>query len=213
MKKGVLPFDKYFFFITLLIVLLGILSFVSASLGILARNESIFYGVLFNQLVLGFGGGLIALFLCMRIPYLFWRKFSFYFFIISLVLAILVFVPGLGFEHGGAKRWLSLGPVSFQPAELLKITFVMYFGAWLVWARKKKAEFAYKIVPLISLLAISAVVLLKQPDTKSLILICIAAVAMLFISGVSWKKLAIIGGVVVLAASLLAIFRPNFGLT
>lgn len=209
MKIKKIEFDKYFFFITLVIVLIGLLCFVSASLGILARNESIFYNVLFNQLVLGFGGGLIALFVCMRIPYGFWRKFSFYFFLFSLALTMLVFIPHLGFEHGGARRWLSLGPVSFQPAELLKITFVMYLGAWLVWARqRKKAEFASKVIPLLVLLGIVAIVLLRQPDTKSLILMTMAGVAMLFVSGVSWKKIIIIIAIGLIGIGAVALIRP-----
>lgn len=208
MKIAKPQFDKYFLILTLLIAGLGILSFISASLGILARSETKFYGVLVNQLVFGFAGGLVALFLAMKIPYKFWRKYSFYFFLISVVLSLLVFIPGIGFAHGGARRWLSLGPFSFQPAEVLKISFVMYFAGWLVWAKKKKKEFMYKVIPLLGLLAVVAVVLLRQPDTKSLVLITVAALAMLFVSGVSWKIIAWIVGGFIAAILALALFRP-----
>ena len=201
-------FDKYFFGIVLLITVIGLFAFVSASLGILSRSESKFYGVLFNQIVLGCIGGVIALFITMKIPYLFWRKYALYIFLTTLALTLMVFIPGLGFAHGGAQRWISLGPVSFQPAELLKIGFIIYFAAWLAWTNKKQQEFKYKIVPLIILLAIVAATLLRQPDTKSLILIVASACGMLFVSGVSWKKVSVIILCGILGIVLLAFVRP-----
>lgn len=201
-------FDKYFFGIVVIITVIGLFAFISASLGILARSESLFYGVLFNQIVFGFLGGLGAMWLGFKIPYPFWRKYAFFMFIGTLAMTFLVFVPGLGFSHGGAQRWISIGPVSFQPAELLKIGFVMYFAAWLSWARKKQQEVKYKLLPLAIILAIIAFALLRQPDTKSLMLIIIASAAMLFVSGVSWKKIAIVAGIGALGIVALAFFRP-----
>ena len=203
-----LQFDKYFLILTLIIVLVGLLCFVSASLGILASNTSKFYNVIFNQLILGFVGGMIVLFLCMQIPYHFWRNYSFYFFLAALGITLLVFVPHIGFAHGGARRWISLGPVSFQPVELLKIAFVMYFAAWLVVAQKKKGEFVYKIIPLIGMLVLVAAVLLHQPDTKSLILIAVAGCAMLFVSGVPMKNIFIVLGIAVVALAVVIAVRP-----
>ena len=202
------PFDRYFFGIVLIITIIGLLSFISASLGILTKSTTKFYGVLFNQLVFGFVGGLLGLWITTRINYLFWRKHAFYIFIATLILTLAVFIPHLGFAHGGAQRWISLGPVSFQPAELLKIGFVIYFATWLAWTQKKQQEFKYKIVPLLILLGIVAGVLLKQPDTKSLILITTAACGMLFVSGVSWKKILSIVVIGIVGITLLAFVRP-----
>lgn len=201
-------FDKYFFWIVVVIAGIGLLSFVSASLGILARSETKFYGVLFNQIVLGLVGGFFALWLCARIPYTFWRKYSFYIFLGALALTLAVFIPGIGFEHGGARRWLSLGPISFQPAELLKIAFVIYFSAWLAWTRKKQEDIKFRIIPLVVLIGIVALALLRQPDTKSLILIIAASCGMLFTSGVSWKKIISIMVLGIGAVIILAFVRP-----
>ncbi len=202
------PFDKYFFWIVMLISGLGLLSFVSASLGILAKSESKFYGVLFNQIVLGFILGFLVLWVFARIPYTFWRKYSFYIFLGAVILTLCVFVPGLGFEHGGARRWISIGPISFQPAEALKIAFVIYFSAWLAWTRKRQEDIKFRIIPLFVILAVVASSLLFQPDTKSLILITISACGMLFTSGVSWKKIIIIGVIGFGAITVLAFVRP-----
>lgn len=202
------PVDRYFLGIVILITAIGLFSFVSASLGILAKSESKFYGVLFNQIVLGLVGGFVGLWLTMKIPYLFWRKHAFYIFLITLVLTVLVFVPGLGFEHGGAQRWISIGPLSFQPAELLKIGFVIYFATWLAWTHKKGQDVKLRIIPLVVMLGVVAAILLRQPDTKSLILITTAACGMLFVSGVSWKKIAILVGIGIVGIVGLAFIRP-----
>lgn len=208
LKKPQKPFDRYFLSIVILIAVIGLFSFVSASLGIYAKSEAKFYGVLFNQIVLGLVGGFGGLWLAMRIPYSFWKKHAFYLFLIALILTILVFVPGLGFSHGGAQRWISIGPVSFQPAEILKVGFVIYFATWLAWTQKKQQDIKFKIIPLVVLLGIVAVILLRQPDTKSLILITAAACGMLFVSGVSWKKVIIIITIGVLGIVALAFVRP-----
>ncbi len=202
------PFDRYFLGIVILITGIGLFSFVSASLGILAKNESEFYNVIFSQIVLGLLGGFAALWLTMKIPYLFWRKHAFYIFLTTLILTIAVFIPQLGFSHGGAQRWISLGPVSFQPAEILKIGFVIYFATWLAWTQKKNQDIQFRIVPLLVMLGIVAAILLKQPDTKSLILITTAAVGMLFVSGVPWKKILLIFGIGIVGLVSLAFVRP-----
>lgn len=201
-------FDRYFFIIVVVITVIGLLSFVSASLGILTRNEGKFYGVLFNQIVLGFVGGLAGLWLTTNIPYQYWRRYALAIFLGTVLATAAVFIPHIGFSHGGAQRWISIGPISFQPAELLKIGFVIYYASWLAWASKQKEEFKYKIVPLIALLAVIAVVLLKQPDTKSLVLIVSAASAMLFVSGVSTKKIIAIVCSGIALIGILAFFRP-----
>jgi len=207
-KKNQKPFDRYFLGIVIILLIIGTLSFVSASLGIFNKSESKFYAVLFNQIVFGLVGGGLCLWITMNIPYTFWRKNAFIIFIGTLILTILVFVPQIGFSHGGAKRWLSFGPLSFQPAEMLKVGFIIYFSAWLTWIHKKTQEIKYKIVPFIIMIGIVALILLNQPDNKSFVLITIASSAMLFVSGVSWKRIATILGVTIVIITTLAFVRP-----
>ena len=109
--------DRFFLTIVLLLIFIGVAMFISASLGVLAKNEKTFYSVLFNQLVLGLGLGLIGMYFCFKIDYKFWRKYSFLIFLGSILLTACVFVPQLGWNHGGAQRWIQLGNFSFQPVE------------------------------------------------------------------------------------------------
>jgi cell division protein FtsW len=195
--------DRFFLIIIFLLLAIGVAMFVSASLGILARSEQTFYSVIFSQLVLGLGLGFVGLFICLKINYKFWRNYSFLIFLGSILLTAAVFIPHLGWNHGGAERWIQLGPVKFQPVEFLKFGFVIYFAAWLSWAKNKVQDFRFGILPFGIMLAVIAVVLLKQPDTKSFILITLTGISMLFVSGVPVKYILGIGlGLVVLFGSL-----------
>ena len=144
-----------------------------------------------------------------KIDYKFWRKYSLYIFLGSIIITGLVFVPGLGWSHGGAERWIKLGPLgTFQPVELLKFGFIIYFAAWLSWAKNKVKDFKFSILPLLIMLLIIAGVLLKQPDTKSLILIIITGLSMIFFANVPFKYILWLVMGSVIALSILVFFTP-----
>ena len=83
--------DKVFLGIVVFLLFVGILSFISASLGVLDKNESKFYSVLFSQIILGLLGGTLALIACSSIDYKFWGRNAFVFLILSIILTLLVF--------------------------------------------------------------------------------------------------------------------------
>ena len=182
--------------------------FISASLGILAKNEKIFYSVLFSQLVLGLGFGFLGMYFCYKINYKFWRKFSFFFFLGSIFLTAAVFIPSLGWSHGGAERWIQLGPISFQPVEFLKFAFVIYFAAVLSFAKNRVQDFKFGILPFFIMMVIIGIILFKQPDTKSFILIVVTGLSMLFVSNVPVKYIfgTIFG--IILLLGILVYFTP-----
>jgi len=206
MKKN--KIDKIFFGIVIALVAIGLITFTSASLGILAKNETKFYGVIFSQFIFGFLGGLVALFIGLKIPYKLFKEYSLILFIFSIILTALVLVPGIGQAHGGAHRWINILGYSFQPVEFLKIGFIIYFAAWLSWVKGKIKSPLFSILPLVILLGIIATVLIKQPDTKSIILIAITAVVMLFVSGAPVKYILGILGLAVIALVILVSFKP-----
>ena len=200
--------DRFFLIILGVLVVVGIAMFTSASLGLLAKNPKIFYSVLFSQLVLGLGLGTVGMYLCLKINYKFWRKYAFLLFLGSIILTALVFIPNLGWSHGGALRWIKLGPISFQPVEILKFGFIIYFAAWLSWAKNRVQDFKFGILPFGIMLAIIAVILFKQPDTKSFILIAVTGISMLFISGVPMKYILGVGVGTMLVLGSLVFFTP-----
>ncbi|MFZ3011772.1 MAG: putative peptidoglycan glycosyltransferase FtsW [Minisyncoccia bacterium] len=200
--------DKFFLVIVSLLLFLGVAIFVSASFGLLAKNEETFYSVLFSQLVLGLGLGLVCMYVCLKINYKFWRNYSFLIFLGSILLTAAVFIPSLGWSHGGAERWIDVGFTKFQPVEFLKFGFVIYFAAWLSWVKNKVQDFRFGILPFAILISIIALILFKQPDTKSFILITVTGISMLFISGVPVKYLLGVGVGLVLLLSTLVYFTP-----
>ncbi|KKR79453.1 MAG: Stage V sporulation protein E [Candidatus Nomurabacteria bacterium GW2011_GWA2_40_9] len=119
-----------------------------------------------------------------------------------------MFIPSLGWSHGGALRWINIGSFSFQPVEILKFTFIIYFAAWLSWAKNRVQDFKFGILPLAILLGVIAFILLKQPDTKSFILITVIGIAMLFISGVPYKYIFGLGAIAIIFLGTLVFFKP-----
>lgn len=204
-SKGI---DKIFFGIVIALAVVGAIMFTSSALGILAKNEAKFYGVIFNQFVFGLVGGCVVMFFTMRIPYKFWRTYSLYIFLASILLTALVFVPHIGFSHGGARRWINIFGLSFQPVEFLKIGFIIYFAAWLSWVKSKITDWRWSVLPLVVLLGIIAAVLLKQPDTKSIILLATTAMVMLFVSGMPWKYIIAILIISIVGFGSLVMVKP-----
>jgi cell division protein FtsW len=164
--------------------------------------------VIFSQFVFGLLGGFVALFIGLKIPYKFFRKNSLILFILSIIITTLVLVPGIGQAHGGARRWINIFGYSFQPVEFLKIGFIIYFAAWLSWAKGKVKDPMFSVLPLMVLMGIITVVLIKQPDTKSIILITITALIMLFVSGTPIKWILGFFGIAILAFGILVYFKP-----
>lgn len=206
MKKN--NIDKFFLTLVISLIVIGAIMFTSASLGILAKNETKFYGVIFNQFIFGLGGGIIAFYLGYKINYKFWRKYALPLFISSIILTILVFIPKLGVSHGGAKRWVDILGYSFQPVEFLKIGFIIYFASWLAWAKLKVKDIRYSILPFVILIGLVAGILINQPDTKSIILMSSTAIVMLFVSGVPLKYLSGMIGIILIGFAILVSFKP-----
>lgn len=200
--------DRPFFIIVSTLVIFGFFIFTSASLGLLAREGAKFSQVAVSQIVFGIIGGSIALLITSRINYRFWKKNAFYIFILSIIATLLVYVPGLGLEFGGAKRWIDLGITSFQPAELLKIGFIMYLSAYFSSLRTKVKKTKYGLVPFLGVLGIVTLILLLQPDTGTLIVIIAAGIAIFFVAGAKISHIFSIAFLATIGLAVVAFFRP-----
>jgi cell division protein FtsW len=205
--KKYFQFDKTLFILTVILVVTGLFVFLSASFS--AFNDAAkFKGILFNQLVLGLGGGIVLFLAMLRIPVEFVRKHSMWFYLFGILLLVLVFVPHIGFSHGGAKRWLSLGPLSFQPVEFAKYATVVYVAAWLSVLKHRVKEFTVGFIPFMVILGIVGVLLLLQPDTDSFLIIAAACTVLYFISGARWRDLGVMILLGIIAFGGLIAMRP-----
>lgn len=187
------PFDSVLFLSTLVLVIGGFLIFMSASLGLLARDGAQFSDIALSQFGLGIVGGLAALYVTSHIPYRLWRQYALVAFTVSALASVAVFLPIIGLELHGARSWLNFGFTTFQPAEALKIGYVVYLATWLSQKRSKKTNFFTRMMPFSIITGVVAVLLLLQPDTGTFIVIASAGAAMLFASGAPWKDMAVIG--------------------
>jgi cell division protein FtsW len=205
MGKGV---DRTLLIIIILLVIAGFFIFSSASLGLLAREGARFSSVAFNQILFGIVGGSIAMFFASQIFYRNWRQFAFYIFGTTLLLTLCVFIPGLGWGHGGAQRWINVAGFTFQPAELLKIGYIIYMATWLSGVHKVINTFRKGTLPFIGITSIVGIVLLLQPDTDTFLLMAMAGTAMFVVAGGSWRDVLFmfLAGVALLA--VLAFTRP-----
>jgi len=200
--------DRFFLITTIILVVLGLAIFTSASLGLLAKDGASFGSVALKQFLFGGLGGSIALVTLSNIHYRQLKKYSFYIFIAGLALSLFVFLPFLGMEHGGAKRWISLGFFSFQPAEFLKLGFVIYFAAILSSVRTRIGTFKHGVLPALTLLGLVGAVLLSQPDTGTFLVILITGFAMFIAIGGRWKHVMGTGMFALLSLGVLILTRP-----
>ncbi len=206
MKK--LKVDIPFLISVLILVIGGYLIFRSASLGLLSKQSVKYAGVAFNQTVFGLILGSIACFVTSKIDYKIYRKFAFPLLVVALILTFLVFVPGLGFSHGGAHRWIRIGTFSFQPSEFLKIGYVIFLSAWFASVKDRVKQFKYGLLPFMVLSGIVGIALLIQPDTDTFMITIFAGLAIYLSSGGKWKHILVLGICCVLGIGVLAMTRP-----
>lgn len=181
--------DRPFLIIIVLLIVLGFIIFLSASLGLVARDQEKFTSLVMNQLMFGLVLGGIFSYIISKIKFSFWRKYSFWIFLSTVFLTLLVFIPGIGLEAGGAKRWILVGPLSFQPSEALKVAAIIYFATWLTEIKKGIETLRYGMLPLFILIGILGGILLLQPDTDTFVVLTTALIAMYFVAGGKWRHI------------------------
>ncbi len=200
--------DRTLFILIIVIVICGFLIFSSASLGLLARDGASFSSVALSQILFGIGGGGIAFFLTSTIHYRWWRQHAFWIFIATLILTLGVFIPGLGFDHGGARRWILIGSFSMQPSEFLKIGFTIYMATWLSGMKSHINDVKKGTLPFVLMLTAVGIPLLLQPDTDTYLIMVAAALAMFITAGGKIRDVMLMGVAGVVLLAILAFMRP-----
>lgn len=208
LKKSKYQTDPIMLGIVGALVLSGILIFISAALSVLPKDSGLFQRMIISQLGFALIGGVGAAFLFAKIPFRFWEKYALPIAIIALLATFLVFVPGLGFSHGGARRWISLGFATLQPAELLKFAIVIYWAAFLSFVGKKIKIPRFGLVALLLFMLVPAIALLIQPDTGTFLVIVASLVLMYFLAGAPLRHIWTVGLVLLLGLGALIAARP-----
>src|ERR671922_379962 len=126
----------------------------------------------------------------------------------SFVLTFAVMLPGMGVTANGATRWLGAGPLQFQPAELLKVSLVLYAAQVLAARPRSTKTLGGLVKPLLLVVGAACLLLLKQPDMGTSIVICFAIGALLVAAGTPTRHLATIAGVIAGLALIVALAEP-----
>lgn len=184
--------DKVLLYTTFALLVFGLIMIASAGLAYSkSRFEDPYF--FFKRQLQGVSIGLVVLYFTQRINYNFWKKISFPFFILSFVLLIMVFIPGIGSRIYGASRWIQLGSFSFQPAEMLKLALIIYLAAWLESRGSRVRDFFEGFLPFVTIVAIISFLLLKQPDMGTLGVTILIAITMFFLAGSKISHMTLMG--------------------
>lgn len=152
--------------------------------------------------------GFVAAALAMIFDYRKIRHFATPLWILSLILLILVFVPGLGQELGGARRWLKIGKISFQPSEFAKLALIIWLANFLAHKQSQVKSLRCTFLPAMLALALVVGTVLIQPDLGGAVTVSVIAFVILFASGV---RLLHLGSMLFLAIPFLYFLIFNVG--
>ena len=200
--------DRMFLMLVFSIALAGLAIFSSATLGLLARENSSVSQDILLQAGLGLGLGFLA-FLFARAVSLAWiKRCAPFIYALTILFSVLVFVPGIGFYAGGATRWIDLGFTTVQPAEFLKVGFVLALAWWLAPRARQFENIRKGLFPFIAFIAVPTILLLAQPNTSTAFLLLTTGVVMYFSAGAPWRDFGILALFAVAALGVVIFMRP-----
>ena len=194
-------FDQALAWVTVVLLLWGLVMVYSASIAMpdnprFAKYTHTYFLVRHAMwLFLAFVAALLAF----QIPLSTWEKAARPLFLLSLVLLAIVLIPHVGKVVYGARRWISLGPLSFQPSELAKFTVLLYAANYMVRKMDVKERFFHAVWPMGAAVAIVGVLLLAEPDMGAFMVIAVIAMGILFLGGVNARMFFLIATVLMLA--------------
>ena len=194
-------FDQPLVWVTVTLLLWGLVMVYSASIAMpenprFAKYTHTYFLVRHAMwLVIASVGALLAY----QVPLATWEKYARPLFVFSLVLLVLVLIPHVGKVVYGARRWISLGPMSFQPSELAKFTVLLYAADYMVRKMDVKERFFRAVLPMGAAVAVVGVLLLAEPDMGAFMVIAIIAMGILFLGGVNARMFFLIAAVLMVA--------------
>lgn len=192
--------------LTFALALFGLVMVLSASAYLAGTTGDVYQFV--SRQAISLLIGLIAMAVVARIDYRLWRTLAPAIFIIVILFLLGVFVSP---ECRGVHRCLDLGPVTFQPTEIVKIAFLVYLGAWLAGRGREIGAWRRGVIPLAVLLAFVGGLIMLQPDMGTAIILMVAAVLLYFVAGARLTHLAL-GGVLAIGLVGLLIFVAPYRL-
>ena len=207
---AVLGFDQALLWVVLALLAWGLVMVYSASIampdnprfGKIAPTHFLMLHA--RALVVGFVVALLAFQVSMAT----WERVAPWLFVVSIVLLVAVLIPHVGIVVNGARRWLSLGIMNFQPSELAKFAVLVYASDYMVRKMDVKERFFRAVLPMGAAVAIVGVLLLAEPDMGAFMVVAVIAMGILFLGGVNARMFFLIAGVLVSAFAVMIASSP-----
>jgi cell division protein FtsW len=169
-----------------LLVTLGLTMVLSAS-GVHSYDEDGSPWAIFTRQVMWTLVGLFACWIALRLPVRFLRRTAFSAFALTIVMLVLVLIPGIGHESNGTRGWFVVAGLSMQPSELTKIAFVIWGAHLLATRRMERASLRELLVPLLPAAVIALALIVAQPDLGQTVSLGIILLALLWYAGLPLK--------------------------
>ncbi|MUL65365.1 putative lipid II flippase FtsW [Mycobacterium sp. CBMA 234] len=187
-----------------LLITLGLTMVLSAS-GVHSYDEDGSPWTIFAKQVLWTFIGLIAFYIALRLPISFMRRMALPAFIVSMVLLVLVLVPGIGHLSNGSRGWFVVAGFSMQPSELAKISFAIWGAHLLATRRMEHAGLKELLFPLVPAAVLALGLILAEPDLGQTVSVCIILLGLLWYAGLSLKIFVTSSLAAVAAAAMFAV--------
>ncbi len=204
-------FDLMLAWVVLLLLCLGLVMVYSASIALpdnpkFARYSPAYF---FTRQLFAVGIGVVAAAIVTQLPMKFWERVAPWLLLLSLLLLVVVLIPGVGKGVNGARRWLPLGLMNFQPSELAKFAIALYGASYMLRKMDLRENFWKSVWPMLATLALMGALLLAEPDMGAFMVIAAIAIGVLFLGGVNARMFALVL-LVLLSAFVLMIATSEF---
>lgn len=199
--------DRLLLVTTVFLMAIGIVMVYSTSFLVAATKYGDGYYFLKKQILFVLmGAGVLVV--AMRVPYEIYRRATYPLLLVSIVTLALVFVDGIGFEAGGARRWIRLGALSFQPSEPAKLAVVIFLAYSLEAKKDKIKTFSLGFLPNIIIPGVVIGLVMAEPDFGTAVTIGLMVLVMSFVAGV---RVGYLGGFVLASLPALYMVIMHFG--
>ena len=207
---SVLGFDQALLWVIVALLAWGMVMVYSASIampdnprfGKISANHFLVRHIF--ALVMAF----IAALLAFQVSMATWERSARVLFLFSIVLLVAVLIPHVGTVVNGARRWLSLGVMNFQPSELAKFAVLVYAADYMCRKMEVKERFFRAVLPMAVAVSLVGGLLLAEPDMGAFMVIAVIAMGILFLGGVNARMFLLIAGVLVSAFAVMVMTSP-----
>jgi cell division protein FtsW len=206
----VMGFDQPLVWVTVGLLLMGLVMVYSATIALpdSPRFSKYTPTYFFNRHIISLVMAISVAAVVTQIPMATWERWAPWLFVVSLVLLMLVLIPQIGKVVYGARRWLPLGVMNFQPSELAKLAIVLYASDYMVRKMDVKERFFRAVAPMAVAVGVVGLLLLAEPDMGAFMVIATIAMTILFLGGVNGRMFFLITAVLIGAFTLMVTLSP-----